>query len=50
MTGLTLPENRLGLANEVRAEIEASGFRYAEEIRVPGLVENYLLRFERTRR
>lgn len=30
-----------------RAEIEAAGFRFLDEPRVPGLEENYLLRFRR---
>ena len=31
----------------VRAEIEHAGFRFEEEIDLPGLTENYLLRFRR---
>ena len=30
-----------------RSEIEAAGFTFVEEIEVPGLVENYMLRFRR---
>lgn len=32
---------------EVRKEIEAAGFLFHEELAIPGLKENYLLRFER---
>lgn len=32
---------------EFRAEIEAAGFRFLDEPEVPGLAENYLLRFRR---
>jgi len=30
-----------------RAEIEANGFDFVEEVEVPGLEENYFLRFVR---
>ena len=30
-----------------RAEIEAAGFRFVEEVEIPGLEENYFLRFRR---
>lgn len=30
-----------------RAEIEAAGFRFVEEVEVPGLEENYFLRFQK---
>lgn len=30
-----------------RSEIEANGFRFVEEVEIPGLEENYFLRFER---
>ncbi|HPF15104.1 MAG: methyltransferase domain-containing protein [Planctomycetes bacterium] len=32
---------------EVRAEIEGAGFRFVEEVTIPGFQENYLLRFLR---
>ncbi|MEZ5976557.1 MAG: methyltransferase domain-containing protein [Planctomycetota bacterium] len=32
---------------EVRAEVEAAGFRFVEEVTIPGFHENYFLRFER---
>jgi predicted methyltransferase len=31
----------------VRGEIESAGFRFIDEPRVPGLEENYLMRFQR---
>jgi len=30
-----------------RAEIEAAGFEFVEEVQIEGLVENYFLRFSR---
>ena len=30
-----------------RAEIEAAGFEFVEEVKIPGFVENYFLKFEK---
>ena len=34
--------------NEVIAEIEKSGFKLVEDVKVPGLRENYLLHFQKS--